>query len=85
MKRLVIVGAILALTGCAATERVDARNELLALKTCLSQHLQDARVCNGASAAYQADLVMMASKGALDDLGPQASPQPDGGWSFAAR
>jgi hypothetical protein len=72
-----IVGAILALTGCAATERVDARNELVALKTCLAQHPQDVRVCNSASTAYQADLVMMASR-------PPVS-QNDGGWSFAAR
>jgi hypothetical protein len=104
MKRLVIMGAILVLAGCAGTETVDARNELqaskAALKTCLAQHPQDVRVCNGASAAYQADLAayqaisrpsLIASSGGLNDLGPQASPAPvawgqyDGGWSFAAR
>lgn len=104
MKRLVIVGAILVLTGCAGTETVDARNELqaskAALKACLAQHPQDVRMCNGASAAYQADLAayqafsrpsLIASRGGLNDLGPQARPAPvewgqyDGGWSFAAR
>lgn len=104
MKRVVIVGAILMLTGCAGTEAVNARNELqaskAALKTCLSQHPQDVRACNGASAAYQADLAgyqaiflpsLIASRGGFNDLGLQASPPPvarvqyDGGWSFAAR
>jgi hypothetical protein len=90
MKRLVIVIAILVLTGCAATERVSARNELLAskatLKTCLAQHPQDVQTCNGVSAAYQADLaayqaispsgVMMANGGGVGDVRSQPSPLP---------
>jgi hypothetical protein len=58
MKRLAIVGAMMALTGCGAA--TDGRNEMLAskvaLKTCLAQHPQDVQPCTGAMAAYQADL-----------------------------
>jgi hypothetical protein len=98
MKRLVIVGAILVLTGCAGTETVDARNELQAskatLKTCLAQHPQDVRACSGVSAAFQADLaayqaisrpnpaMAMASGGGLNDRGPQASPLPVEGRQY---
>jgi hypothetical protein len=58
MKLILISAAMLALCGCAAG--VDARNEMLASKTafkrCLAEHPQDAKACDGASAAFQADL-----------------------------
>ena len=60
MKLILISAAMLALCGCAAG--VDARNEMLASKTafkgCLAEHPQDAKACDGPSAAFQADLAV---------------------------
>jgi len=98
MRGFAIVGTILVLAGCGAT--VDTRNEMLAakvsLKTCLTQHPQDTQPCNGALAAYQADLaayqamsqlgMMTASATGYSSLGnAQDQPRQDGFWSIGAR
>jgi hypothetical protein len=58
MKLILISAAMLALCGCAAG--VDARSDMLASKTafkgCLAQHPDNVKACEGASAAFQADL-----------------------------
>ncbi|HVH79800.1 MAG TPA: hypothetical protein VM782_10445 [Stellaceae bacterium] len=58
MKPFLILGALVALCGCAS----DTRNEVLAskaaFKACLVQHPQDVKACDGTLAAFQADLAV---------------------------
>ena len=93
MRRLLILGAVATLCGCAA----DGRNEMLVskatLKACLAQHAQDVKACDAASIAFQADLAsyqpMMArasGESPLTDMrAPLVEPQPSDFYSFAAR
>jgi outer membrane murein-binding lipoprotein Lpp len=93
MKRLVVLGAVMLLSGCAA----DARNEMLtskaALKACLAQHAQDVNACSAAMIAFRADLVAYAPMTATaDEVAPErpiqaplVTQQPTEFAPFAAR
>ena len=56
MKRLLVLGAIVALSGCAAQGRDEILASKTALKACLAQHAQDVKACDAALIAFHADL-----------------------------
>jgi outer membrane murein-binding lipoprotein Lpp len=92
MKRLLILGAVVALCGCAAQGRDEMMASKAALKACLAQHSQDVKACDSALMAFQADFAayqpMMASAVSTPAQGvvqAPVSPQQSNFESFAAR
>jgi len=92
MKQILVLGAVLALCGCAVQGRDERLASKSALKACLAQHAQDAKACDSVLVAFQADLAVyqptastVAIPAQAQTPAPQAVQQQNNFASFGAR